>query len=447
MANDRRIGRRWWPLAVLGGLGLLLASRARGDDWPQWMGPQRDGVWREKGILDKFPDKGPKLRWRAPVGGGYAGPAVAKGKVYVHDRVLAPGAKGPANPFKRGKLPGKERVLCLDDKDGTVLWKHEYDCTYTVSYPAGPRVTPTVHDGKVYTLGSEGHLFCLDADKGGVLWKRELKKDYKVEAPMWGFSAHPLVDGKRLICMVGGKGSVVVAFDRNNGNELWKALSATEPGYCPPSIHEAGGKRQLIVWHAQAIESLNPENGKAYWSVDIEANYGMAIAAPQKLGDYLFATSYAGRAVMLELARDKPEAKVLWRGGRKSGLYSTFATPFLEGGHIYGVCSDGEYRCVKAATGERVWETLAPVGGAKARWGNVFQVKNGDRFFLFNERGDLIVARLSPAGYSEVSRTNLLPPTSNAGDRRVVWMYPAFANKSIYARNDREIVCYSLAAE
>src|SRR5438105_2086462 len=125
------------------------ASSLRADDWPQWLGPQRDGVWREIGILEKFPAEGPKVRWRAPIGAGYTGPAVANGRVYVMDRQLAQGASNSSNPFARGEIPGTERVLCLKEDDGEILWKHEYDCPYAVSYPAGPRATPTVHDGKV----------------------------------------------------------------------------------------------------------------------------------------------------------------------------------------------------------------------------------------------------------------------------------------------------------
>ena len=140
------------------------------------------------------------------------------------------------------RTQGKERVLCLEAKTGKEVWKHEYDCTYEVSYPAGPRCTPTVHDGKVYALGTEGNLYCLDAKKGAVLWSKDFKKDYGAKTPIWGHCGHPLVDGKKLICTVGGKGSVVVAFDKDSGKELWKALDATELGYSPPTMITAGGR-------------------------------------------------------------------------------------------------------------------------------------------------------------------------------------------------------------
>ena len=175
-------------------LTVLSISSARADDWPQWMGPRRDNIWREEGIIAKFPEGGPKVVWRAPVAGGYAGPAVANGKVYVTD-YDAEGAVKQAN-FQRSEFTGNERVLCLDEATGKVLWKHEYSVKYDISYPAGPRCTPTVHGGKVYTLGSEGHLFCLDADTGKVLWSKDFNAEYGAKTAIWGYTGHPLVDGK-----------------------------------------------------------------------------------------------------------------------------------------------------------------------------------------------------------------------------------------------------------
>src|SRR5262249_17757107 len=141
--------QRYARLALLLGWLPLALSAARADDWPQWLGPRRDGVWRETGIVEKFQPNGLKFRWRTPIGGGYSGPAVAQRRVYVMDRQLPQGGSNPTSPWGRGAIPGSERVLCLSEADGKILWQHEYDCPYTASYPAGPRVTPTVHDGKV----------------------------------------------------------------------------------------------------------------------------------------------------------------------------------------------------------------------------------------------------------------------------------------------------------
>lgn len=438
---------------------LILAALsccAHADDWPQWLGPQRDAHWRETGIVKSFPAGGPPVRWRTPIGAGYTGPAVAGGRVFVTDRVLAKDAKNPANPFNRGVIPGNERVLCLDETTGKILWQHEYDCPYDVSYPAGPRATPVVSGGKVWTLGTEGHLFCLDAKDGKVIWSREFKKDFNAKTPLWGFSANPLLDGNKLICLVGGEGSVAVAFDTDTGKELWRALTAREPGYAPPMIFQAGGKRQLIVWHPESLNSLDPETGKVHWSEPFAVRSGLTVPTPRVLGDKLFITSFYNGPMMLKLAADKPAAEVVWRGTSNNErntdkLHAIMCTPWLEDGHIYGVCSYGQLRCLKADTGERLWETFKATGatgengGRNDRWAHAFLIKHADRFFIANEKGDLIIAKLSPQGYEEVSRAHLLEPTGNAGARPVVWSHPAFANKHAYMRNDKEIICVDLA--
>ena len=437
-------------LAAVVGFFALTLRALHADDWPQWLGPQRDAVWRETGILGKFPTNGLKFRWRVSIGGGYSGPAVAGGRVYVMDRQLAKGASNPSSPWGRGEIPGSERVLCLNEADGKILWQHEYDCAYSVSYAAGPRVTPTVHDGKVYTLGSEGNLLCLDAIKGAVLWAHDFKKDFDVKTPTWGFAGHPIVDGKKLICLAGGNGSVAVAFDKDTGKELWRALCAKEPGYAPPMIYEFAGKRQLIIWHPEAVNSLDPDTGKVFWTHPLTPTIrsGMTIPSPRKVGDLLFLTSFYNGSLLLRVDSDQPST--VWQSKKVSemdtdGLHSVMATPLIENGFIYSPSSYGQFRCLKLETGERLWETFAPTSGKSARWGHAFIVKNGDRCFLFSEGGDLIIAKLTPEKYEEISRAHLLDPINRDPGRPVVWSHPAFANKCVYARNDREIVCVSLA--
>jgi outer membrane protein assembly factor BamB len=451
----------WWETPIFCTLALLgLTGPARADDWPQWLGPQRDGVWREQGILDRFPANGPVVRWRTPLGGGYAGPAVAEGRVYVTDRVLDKGARDPDNPFARSNSPGKERVLCLDEATGKVLWEHAYPVKYAISYPCGPRATPVVSAGRVYTLGAMGDLLCLDARKGTVLWSKNFPRDYGARVPGWGFAAHPLLDGNKLICLVGGKdnNSVAVAFDAGTGKEVWRSLSlqneGNEIGYAPPMIYQAGGVRQLIIWHPEAVNGLDPETGKVYWSRPFRLKANLSIPTPRQAGDLLLVSSFYNGSMMLRLAADKPDAEVVWKSqGRgetpekTDTLHSIMCTPFLRDGYIYGVCSYGELRCLRASDGKRIWEDLRATGRATKpteRWANAFLVAQGDRFFLFNEKGDLIIARLSPKGYEEIDRAHILEPTGRAG-RPVVWSHPAFAEKCVFARNDKEIVCVSLA--
>jgi outer membrane protein assembly factor BamB len=438
-----------------------LAAGARADDWPQWLGPKRDGVWRETGLLDRFPPQGPKVRWRTPIGEGYAGPAVANGRVYVTDRVLPEGTRNPASGFDSKTLQGQERVLCLDEATGKVLWTHAYDCTYQIGYPSGPRTTPAVAGGKVYTLGTMGDLRCLDADSGRLVWAKNLVKDYGAKLGMWGCASHPLVDGDKVLCLVGGRGSVVVAFHKDTGKELWHALSAIQPGYAPAMIYDVGGSRQLVVWDPESVNSLDPETGKVYWSVPfrIKAPPCMTISTPRVIGDRLFVTSFYDGSLMLKLDTEKPGAQVLWKAKGRSeqpqdteALQSIISTPVLKDGYVYGVCSYGELRCLDGETGKRLWMTRQATtkDGQPLRWANAFLVPQGDRFFLFNERGDLIIARLTPQGYDEVSRAHILEPTNGMAPppgRRVVWSHPAFANQSVYARNDKEIVCVSVAAD
>jgi outer membrane protein assembly factor BamB len=441
-------------------VGLLSGAGARADDWPQWLGPERDGVWREKGIVERFPSAGPPLSWRTAIGAGYSGPAVIGERVYVTDRILDPGVSNPGNPFARDAVAGKERVLCLDDATGKVLWKHEYSCPYEVSYPAGPRATPVVQAGKVYTLGAMGDLLCLDERTGKVLWSKNLPREYGTAVPLWGFAAHPLLDGDKLICLVGGKGSVVVAFHKDTGAELWRALSAKQPGYCPPMIYHVGGKRQLIIWHPEAVNGLDPETGKVFWSHPFEARAALSIPTPRQFGQQLFITAFYDGSLMLQFEAGQPKPRVAWKGKARSELpertdtlHSIMSTPFIKDGYIYGVCSYGELRCLKAENGERIWETLkATSGQEKERWSNAFLVAYEDRFFLFNEKGDLISARLAPTGYEELSRAHLLDATNRmvakerAGGASVLWSHPAFAHQAVYARNDKELVKVSLAA-
>ena len=422
------------------------APSAHADDWPQWMGPNRDGVWAETGIVDSFPADGPKVLWRAKVSGGYGGPSVANGKVYVMDYVTDADNKGEI--YERPKIKGKERVSCLDAKSGKEIWAQSYDCEYAISFPNGPRVTPTVADGKVYTVGAEGNLNCFDAETGKVIWSKEFKKDYKAKTPIWGFCGHPLVAGKMVYVITGGEGACVVALDKDTGKEMWKALTAEEPGYSCPTLIEAGGAKQLLVWHSSSLNSLNPETGEKLWTVLLKAEYKMSIMAPRKLGDYLFVGGIYDQSVLLKLASDRPAVTEVWRGKKGNSIMPVNMTPLLDDGHIYGVNQPGQFIAVKLENGERVWETTEPVTGKGSKpvdSATAFLVKNGDRYFLFNEKGELVIAKLSPKGYEEVSRAKVIEQTNLAFGRNVVWSHPAFANKCAFIRNDKEIICVSLA--
>jgi outer membrane protein assembly factor BamB len=434
---------KYWLLMGLAVLGLQ--SGVRADDWPQWMGPTRNGVWKETGIVEKLPQT-LNVKWRKPIGRGYAGPAVAGGKVFVasFDGV---GDFTP-NPGSRNKISGKENVVCFDAATGNEVWRFEYPCDYSVSYPSGPRATPTVDGDHVYFLGTMGHLSCLDAKNGEKVWQIDLKKEFGAETPIWGFCSHPLVDGDKLYLMSGGKGSGVVALEKRTGKLVWKKLDLEEPGYAPCSIIEAGGKRQLVVATPESVAGLDPQTGDEFWSVPFKPGYKMSICAPQRDGDTLYVGAEGDIGVAIKLDSDKPTAKELWRGTPSTAVYPICGTPIPFEGYLYGACTNGELRCVDLKDGKRKWSDLKPIaGGRRKPSGSAFIVRNGDRYFIASETGDLIIAKMSPEKYEEISRAKLLEPTGTSWGRNVLWSHPAFADKHVFARNDKEIICVSLATE
>jgi len=431
------------PTALLITISSALPAAARADDWPQWMGPRRDNVWREEGVVAAFPVAGPAVVWRTPVAGGYAGAAVAGGRVFVTDYVTDANVK-VAN-FERKTSTGKERVLCLDEATGRVLWKHEYPVTYTIAYPAGPRCTPTVHGDRVYTLGAEGDLFCLDTATGGVVWARDLKKDYATKAALWGWASHPLVDGDRLVCVVGTAVAHAAAFDLATGRELWRTGKAPEQGYVPPSIIEAAGVRQLVLAKPDGVYAVEPDTGKTLWETPYDADNGSIIMTPVRVGEHLYIGGYQGKNLLLKLRGDVPGVEVVWRNRPKQGISAVNVQPFVADGLVYGFHESGELRAMRVPEGDFAWRGGGPLGGRPQGSGTAFITRHGDRYFLFTETGDLVIARLRPAGYEEVSRTHLIEPTNVAFGRPVVWCPPAYANKSIVVRNDAEVIRVSLA--
>jgi len=415
-------------------------------DWPEWRGAGRRGVWNEARILEKFPAGGLDEHWRVPIGRGYAGPAVAGGKVFITEFQPQQGRKGI------------ERALALDEQSGSLLWVREWEADYAgLEYDLGPRATPTVDDDRVYVLGAMGDLLCLRVSDGSILWRKQYSKDLGAELPTWGFAAAPLVDGRQIIALAGGSPDAkVVAFDKLTGEELWRSLASNgEPGYAPPFMIEAGGARQLIIWHPKAVTSLDPATGKIYWEQPFEVGMNLSVATPVLSQHGLLVSSFYNGSRLFRLDASKPGAELIWRGMSDSeietdGLHPLVSTPVVDGDYIYGVGSYGHLRCLDAKTGKRVWETL-DLTQENARWVSAQIVKNGDRYFINTDRGDLVIAKLSPQGYQEIDRVRIITPTNPISRRRelgaVSWTHPAYANRHLIIRNDKEIVRYSLAAE
>ena len=436
---------------VLTGLGTSVLA----DDWPQWRGLDRLGVWQETGIVEKLPDE-LRVSWRTSIRSGYSGPAVAHGRVFVTDWMEDPGSR---------TLDGTERALALDEETGAVLWTHEWQTSYrmmSVSYAVGPRATPTVEGERGYIVGATGRLFCFDVETGGILWQKDFVAEYGTRVPVWGIVSAPLVENDLLITVVGGlPDALVIAFDKYTGEEQWRAIEVgAEMGYAQPVIFEAGGARQLIIWHPEALTSLNPETGERYWEQPWEVSMGVTVATPVRSGEYLLVSQFFKGSLMMRLNQDRPDATRLWQGQSRSELpgdtdtlHAMVTTPLIIGDYIYGVGSYGELRGLDARTGERLW--MSPDMTAQARWSTAFLVQHKERYFVNNDEGFLILAQFTPAGYVELDRTRLISPTSGSGsrtphgriaERMVNWTHPAYANGHVVHRNDREIIRSSLRA-
>ena len=393
---------------------LLAAPSASAEDWTQWRGGDRVGVWSETGIVEQLPET-LQVKWRVPLNTGYSGPAVADGRVFITDWSEDPESR---------TIDGTERAIALDEETGEVLWVTEWPTTYRMlmfSYAVGPRATPTVDGDRVYVAGAAGALLCLSVETGEIIWQKDFIKDYDSQIPTFGITSAPIVEGNHLITAVGAEGGLVMAFDKRTGEEVWRSLEVVrEIGYPQPIIIEAGGARQLIVWHPAALVSLDPVTGEPYWEEEWEVGVGMSVATPVRHGNYLLVTQFYGGSLMMKLDQDRPGANLLWKGqsrsempGETDGLHAMITTPIMEDDHVYGVCSYGELRALEAATGERVWVSDEMV--AQAPWGTAFFVKHRDRYFVNNDDGFLIIAQFTPEGYVEHSRTRLIEPTSSTG--------------------------------
>ncbi len=416
-----------------------LAAQSPADDWPQWRGPQRDGVWRETGLIDKFDSPQIELKWKVPIGSGYCGPIVTDGRVYVMDL---------QNDPEQG-----ERVLCFDASDGKPVWQFFYQCPYRdVKYPAGPRASVTLDEGRAFALGAKGHFHCLDASTGELLWKKTPGQDYDVDVPIWGIASAPIVVDDLVIAQVGATdGACLIAWEKSTGRRRWQALD-DRASYSAPILIEQAGRRVLVCWTGENLVGLDPLEGTVYWKVPFKAaKMIINVPTPVVEANRIFLTAFYDGAMMVRFAADELTAEQLWRRRGLSekqtdALHSMIVTPIFDGDHLYGVDSYGELRCLDAATGDRIWEDQTAV--PRARWSNIHMVRNGNRVWMFNERGELLIARLSPKGFEEISRAKLIEPTMAQLRQRggVCWSHPAYAGKCIFARNDKELVCADLSA-
>ncbi|MEM7144665.1 MAG: PQQ-binding-like beta-propeller repeat protein [Verrucomicrobiota bacterium] len=426
-------------------LGLLLPGlpldAADTNDWPEYRGPGGTGIWNQENVVEKFPEPELTPKWRAPIGAGYSGPTVAGTRVFVMDR-----------PEDKEE----ERVLCFDRETGKELWAHTYPCTYEeVGYALGPRASVTIDNDRAYAIGAMGHLHCFDTATGEVLWDIDCEDAYAIDLPLWGIAGSPLIEENLVIVHIGGAdGACIVAFDKNSGKEVWRALD-DKASYVSPIMIEQAGERVLVVWTGARIAGMDPATGEIHWEQETPPKrWPINVSGPalDETGQRIFLTTIQEGSRLLELNQDELTMNELWarRGVSEQStdaLHSMISPPLFLGDHVYGLDSKGELRCLKAATGDRVWEST----GEAVRdgiWSTIFMVQNGDRTWIFTEEGNLIIAELSPEGYTEISRTKIIDPTTFLKRRSVdvVWTHPAFAGTQVFVRNDKELICVDVGA-
>lgn len=418
----------------------FITSLAIADDWPQWRGPHRDGVWRETGIIKKFPASELKPLWTSPCGAGYSGPTVAGDRVFLTDRITDGGEQ--------------ERVLCFDRTTGGRLWAFAYPCAYRVDYPLGPRAAVSVAGESAVALGAMGHLHCLAAGDGKLRWSHDLAAEFGADVPVWGISSSPLIAGDLVIVQCGGRqDACLIAFDLATGKERWRALDG-RASYSSPRPIKIGNGDAVLAWTGNWLAALDPASGKVFWSQPYKpSKMVINVADPvlDELGARIFLSAFYDGSFLFKHDIAAPQISLLWKrqgvSERKTdALHCMIMTPLIRGGHVYGLDSYGEFRCLDLATGDRVWtdDSLLENG----RWATAFFVQNGDRTWITTETGEIIIAKLSPQGFERISTARCMTPTTVLRPRRhpITWSHPAYAHRCLFARTDTELLCISLAA-
>jgi len=382
------------------------AARAAADDWPQWRGPQRNGISAETGWRDQWPEAGPPLLWKADVGIGFSSLAVAQGRVYT-----------------LGNADDTDTVFCFDADTGRRIWSHAYPSDLGDKfYEGGPTSTPTVDGDRVFTISKWGDLFCFEAATGKIVWSKNVQKETGLPVPAWGFGGSPLVQEDLLLLNVGEAG---VALDKKTGKPVWKS-AAQEPGYSTPLPFRRGDDGFLLFSSGKAYVAVNPKTGREAWRMKWITNYGVNAADPIVDGDRVFISSGYGKgSTLLRLGAAEPE--VLWQN---KAIRTQMNPCVLLGGHLYGIDGDAAsktaLKCIEFATGTEKW--AQPIAGSGA-------VAAADgKLLVLCGNGELKVAPASPDGFTPTAKARVLEGKC--------WTVPVLANGRIYCRNaEGRVVC------
>lgn len=401
---------------------LLTCTMAAAGDWPQWLGPKRDNssseivaVWQEA----------PKVLWRQPVGDGNSSPVVADGKVILHSKV------------KDGS--DAEEVAAFDATSGKELWRYSYKrAAFKSLYGNGPRATPAVVDGRVYTFGITGILNCLEAASGKKLWSVDTLDEFKTKNLFFGLACSPLVEKDHVLINVGADKASIVAFDRKTGQVAWKSLD-DKASYSSPIVIGDGTDRQAVFLTGVGLASVSPTDGKLFWHFPLEDKLFESSTTPVKVGDRVVASSitYGSACLRLEKTDGKPGYKEEWKNPQ---LTSYFSTPVAVGSeHLYIVTgknpllfkqAEATLHCVDIQTGKPLW-SQPKIGQYHAAL-----LRTGDnKLLLLDDFGNLGLLEPNAKEYKELCKSKVCGAT---------WSHPALVDGKVYLRDNKELLCVQL---
>ncbi len=402
-------------LTILLSLGLLLTVDANARDWPQWRGPNRDGVARGIPLPRQWPER-LREEFRVEVGEGHASPVVVQGKLYQFSR------------------QGNEEVLrCLDADTGKELWKRAYAAPYEMdpaatSHGPGPKATPTVVDGKVFTQGMSSQLHCYDARSGKVLWKHDLLKECQAAGPQYGTAASLLVEGNLVIAQVGDrKEGLVVAFDRDTGKEVWKT-PCDGPSYCAPLAVDLAGVRQVLTFSRNEFLALAPAKGNILWRMPYRTSYEQNIVTPVVWKDRVILAGVGKPIQSFSLTRQGGELKVnpLWDNG---DLKMYMSSPVISGNVLYGHGQGRKLVCVDLETGKTLWS-----GGEMGQYAST--ILAGDQVLCLDNTGHLFVFKNDPKEFQQLAKLRLSDSPT--------WAHLGITPERLYVKDKTHLMAFAL---
>lgn len=393
---------------------LLVVSPLHSDDWPQWRGPQRDGVSREVGIRFDWPEDGPKILWERPTGDGYSCIAIARGRAFTMVQ------QGP-----------DEAVVCWNAETGAELWRYRYPARFTNRYGNGPRSTPTLDGDVLYTVGATGWLHCLRFDPktsaGEVVWKKDLLEEFSAKNLEWGVSFSPLVLGELLIIQPGGtKGNSVAALDKRTGAIRWQSLDDPQT-FSSPMPATIGGQPQVLFFTEKGLVGVARDSGQFLWRFPWLMEDGCNIATPIVRDDRVFiSTGYKKGAALVKIdkAADGWEAKSVYQNKK---MCNQFGSSVRIGEHLYGF-HETTLQCLEWSTGKILWKQR------DFERGTVVGIDG--HLIILGEHGLLATAEASPKAYREKARATF--------SQDKCWTMPVVANGRLYVRDQKRLVCYDV---